>query len=124
MKNNPIIEKYIEAVRSNIYNLVESEKFIESLRQSIYDYASQMDHLELQDLIDEFGTPEEVAEEYLSNDPGVSPSEVVRSNRKRNIIIGVVAASAILIVCLVIWAMHSPVDIPIIEEAAGIGNNG
>ena len=116
MTGNPIIENYISAVRENIYGLVESERFIESLRQSIYDFADSADVISLQDLIDEFGSPEEVAEDYLSSKREANPTEVSRSNTKRNLLIAAAAVGVIVIVGLLIWAMRTPVDVPTFDE--------
>lgn len=115
MNKNPIIEKYLKEVQDNIYNLVESEKFIDSLREIIYEFAESKDDLTLEDLIAEFGTPEDIADEYLSDEPDFEPSKLDKSDRKRKLIIGAIIIGIIAAIGILLWVTHAPTDVPVYE---------
>lgn len=115
MNTNPIIEKYLESVRSNIYNLVESEKFISDLRQSIYEFAEGKDDLALDDIIEAFGTPDQVADEYLSGTPEMLPDNVEKSSRRTKILISLIVVGILITIGIFIWITHAPTDIPVYE---------
>ncbi len=115
MITNPIIESYLQAVRSNIKNLVETENFIDSLRESIYEYAEGKDDLTLEDLISEFGTPDSVAVDFLSDEPSLEPENIDKSNRKTKIIIGAIIVGILFAIGIFIWVTHAPTDVPVYE---------
>ena len=115
MSANPIIEKYLDSVRSNIYDLVESERFISTLRQSIYDFADGREDLTLEDLIAEFGTPDEIANEYLSDVPELQLENVEKADRKKKMIIGIIAIGILIAIGIYIWVTHAPTDVSEIE---------
>jgi uncharacterized membrane protein len=115
LNKNPIIEKYLKEVQDNIYNLVESEKFIDSLRESIYEFVDGKDDLTLEDLIAEFGTPEDIADEYLSDEPDFEPSKLDKSDSKRKLIIGAIIIGIIAAIGILLWVTHAPTDVPVYE---------
>ena len=112
MNANPIVENYIQSVRTHIYNLAESEKFISSLRESIYEFAESRDDLTLEDLIAEFGTPDQVADEYLSDNPAFEPDKVEKVSRRKKIIIGAIVICILIVIGIFIWVTHAPTDVP------------
>lgn len=115
MNKNPIVEKYLQEVQDNIHNLVKSEKFIDSLRESIYEFVDGKDDITLEDLIAEFGTPEDIADDYLSDEPDFEPSKLDKSDRKRKLIIGAIIIGIIAAIGILLWVTHAPTDVPVYE---------
>ena len=115
LNKNPIVEKYLQEVQDNIHNLVKSEKFIDSLRESIYEFVDGKDDITLEDLIAEFGTPEDIADDYLSDEPDFEPSKLDKSDRKRKLIIDVIIIGIIAAIGILLWVTHAPTDVPVYE---------
>jgi len=115
LSTNPIIENYIQAVRANIYDLTKSERFIESLRESIYEFAEGRSDLTLEDLISEFGTPDQIADEYLSDNPSFEADKVDKTDKKAKIIIGAIIIGILVAIGIFFWVTHAPTDVPEIE---------
>lgn len=101
---NSYIDTYIEKVRRELYRLAPSEDFLESLRETLLDYADLNPDCTLEDFIDQFGTPEMVAKDFLGDTEDLSPSKVAKKNRKRALIIGilVVLLAAVIFYCIAI----------------------
>ena len=115
LNKNPIVEKYLQEVQDNIHNLVKSEKFIDSLRESIYEFVDGKDDITLEDLIAEFGTPEDIADDYLSDEPDFEPSKLDKSDRKRKLIIDAIIIGIIAAIGILLWVTHAPTDVPVYE---------
>ena len=64
---NQEIEQYLQQIEAAIYHLAESDGFIDGLRQQLYDYAEVHTILSISALVEEFGTPEEVAKNKNSH---------------------------------------------------------
>ncbi|MDD6881243.1 MAG: hypothetical protein PUE18_06670 [Firmicutes bacterium] len=97
---NDAVERYLNRIRQEIYNLAPIDDFIEMLRNDLYEYEKSNPDCTEEDLESEFGTPEEIAKDYLDENNVVQPKEVAKSKRKKNIII------AILIVALVVVSAY------------------
>lgn len=89
---NEKIEQYIRQVLAEIHNLSSSDAFIEALRQQLYDYAEEYPDFSLEELENNFGTPEDVANDFLESVQKVTPVHAAKSKKKYKIIIIVMAA--------------------------------
>lgn len=94
-KKNVIIEQYLSKIKAQIYKLSPVDEFIDALRQDLYEYEETNPNFTEEDLELEFGTPEEIASDFLREHPTLQPKAVAKSKRIRNIII------AILVVALI-----------------------
>ncbi|MGN0659016.1 MAG: HAAS signaling domain-containing protein [Emergencia sp.] len=86
-KKNKAIEQYLDKIKAQIYRLSPAEEFINALRQDLYEYAEANSDCTEEDLESEFGTPEEIARDFLREHPSLQPKAVVKGRRIRNIII-------------------------------------
>ncbi len=73
MSKTELIKEYIEQVRHNIYNLYPADDFLSALRSDLEEYTTQFPECNFDDLIEQFGTPEMVARDFLSNADTDSP---------------------------------------------------
>lgn len=98
------IDVYIEEVRHELYSLVPSEAFLKALRETLAEYADLNPECTLDDLVEQFGTPEMVAKEFLGDTKELSPSRLAQKNRKRILIIGilVILLAVVLFYCIMI----------------------
>lgn len=78
---NQIIEQYLQQIKIAIYRLAEADDFIDGLRQQLYDYAEGHTPLSTSDLIDAFGTPEEVAADFLETLSAMHPKKVAKTRK-------------------------------------------
>ena len=92
---NDAVERYLNRIRQEVYNLAPIDDFIEMLRNDLYEFEKSNPDCTEEDLESAFGSPEEIAKDYLDENNVVQPKEVAKSKRKKNVII------AILIVALV-----------------------
>lgn len=61
------IEQYINKVRKELYHLVPSEDYISDLRTILAEYIQQFPESTYQNLVEQFGSPEDVAAEYINS---------------------------------------------------------
>lgn len=94
-KRNEAIEHYLDRIREQIFDFSPADDFIRSLRQDLYEYEKNNPNCTERDLELQFGTPEEIAKDFLEDNPALQPEAVVKGKRSRNIII------IILVVALV-----------------------
>ncbi len=79
---NQEIEQYLHQIETAIYHLAESDDFIDGLRQQLYDYAEAHTTLSISTLVKEFGTPEEVAADFLETRSALKPKKVAKSRQR------------------------------------------
>ena len=94
-KKSIIIEQYLDRIKAQICKISDIDEFIDALRQDLYDYEESHPDCTEEDLESEFGTPEDIAEDYLQGHPFLQPRKVMRGKRIRNIIIAVLAVALI-----------------------------
>ena len=90
--NNTIIEGYLDMVRKKIHNAGNTDRFIDFLREDLQDFCDNNPGCTEEDLIKEFGKPEDVARNYINDNIKVDPKEVSAKKKKRIIIIIILAA--------------------------------
>lgn len=92
---NDAIEKYISNVKKELYHLVPSDEYISDLRSNLDEYAQQFTNCTYQQWVEQFGSPEDVAAEFISVHKPSGPKEQARYRKKILLLI-------ILIVVLVV----------------------
>lgn len=127
MATKSIIEEYLNEVKENIYRLEKTDRFIDEIRSSLTDYVENNPDCDFEDLVNQFGSPEDVAKEYLDSYAYSSPKEISKKNRKRRILIIILF---IFVIALIIFcadmAMHTQgkaTDVVTIYEEVPADNN-
>lgn len=119
-KRNEMVEHYLNRIREEIYNLTPVDDFIEVLRTDLYEYQENNPDCTEEDLESEFGSPEEIAKDFLDGHEVIQPKEITKSKRTRNIIIGflIVAliATGVYLADLISHQQTMVTDVIIIEE--------
>lgn len=100
MSKTELIKEYIEQVRHNIYNLYPADDFLSALRSDLEEYITQFPECNFDDLIEQFGTPEMVARDFLSNADTDSPKTKARKKKFTRILFIVII---IAVICLAIY---------------------
>ena len=122
-----IIEEYLNEVKENIYRLEKTDRFIDEIRSSLTDYVENNPDCVFEDLVNQFGTPEDVAREYLDSYAYSSPKGISKKNRRRRIliIILIVLLAALVAHCIDIskQTQGKATDVVTIYEEAPADNN-
>ena len=82
MEAKSIIEEYLNEVKENIYSPEKTDRFIDEIRSSLTDYVENNPDCDFEDLVNQFGSPEDVAREYLDSYAYSSPKEISKKNRR------------------------------------------
>ena len=94
---NTIIEGYLDMVRKKIHNAGNADRFIDFLREDLQDFCDNNPGCTEEDLIMEFGKPEDVARNYINDNIKVDPKEVAKGKKKKIALIIVLALILIAI---------------------------
>ena len=101
---NNDIKKYIKYVKKIIpIHSKDKKEFIQLLTQKIIEFSNEHDSCSYQDIVDEFGSPNEVAGSYI---------ETLNSDEIINIFI-----SVIIILCISVWGFERYRINQLIDEA-------
>ena len=77
--NHEIVNEYLKEVKKELSGLCSADEFLSSMREYLDDYCDEHPDCTLEDLECEFGTPEEVAGEFLES-KGISNSGKINSS--------------------------------------------
>ena len=94
---NTIIEGYLDMVRKKIHKAGNADRFIDFLREDLQDFCDNNPGCTEEDLIREFGKPEDVARNYINDNIKVDPKEVAKCKKKKTALIIVLALILIAI---------------------------
>lgn len=94
-RRNETVERFLNRIRNEIYNLAPVEDYLETLRNDLYEYQENNPECTEEDLESEFGSPEEIAKDFLEGNIAIQPKQIAKAKKTRNIII------AVLIIALV-----------------------
>jgi uncharacterized membrane protein len=127
MAAKSIIEEYLNEVKENIYRPEKTDRFIDEIRSSLTDYVENNPDCDFEDLVNQFGSPEDVAREYLDSYAYSSPKEISKKNRRRRIliIILIVLLAALIAYCIDIskQTQGKATDVVTIYEEVPVDNN-
>ena len=111
MSKVTIIENYIKLIKKEAYNLAPASSMA-LLRSELYDFWDSNPNCTFEDLTHRFGTPKDVAKELVECTAKLSAKEVTSSQRRRSIIISILAI--ITIILIIIAILYTPKPTPII----------
>lgn len=94
---NTIIEGYLDMIRKKIHKAGNADQFIDFLREDLQDFCDNNPGCTEEDLIKEFGKPEDVARSYINDNIKVDPKEVAKCKKKKTALIIVLALILIAI---------------------------
>ncbi len=89
------IEKYLSEIQNNLVGSNKAKKnIISEIEGFVYDYAEVKGVKDISDIYSHFGTPEEMAQTYLSQS---DPKKIAKAVRiKKAVIIGIIVALIML----------------------------
>lgn len=93
---NEIIEQYISNVKKELHRLVPAEDYISDLRMNLEEYVCQFPNSTYSDLVEQFGTPEFLAKEFIDIEKPDNPKK--RSKHRRRIFLLTILAACIIII--------------------------
>lgn len=96
-RRNETVERFISRIREEIYNLTPVDDYLETLRNDLYEYQENNPECTEEDLESEFGTPEEIAKDFLEGNSAIQPKQIAKGKKTRNIIIAVLILALIAI---------------------------
>lgn len=83
MSNNAV-NKYVKQVKSIIsFNSKDKKEFITMLKKQVYEYCDNKDNCTYENIIEEFGTPNETAGEYIQS---LDSNILLKNLKKRHFI--------------------------------------
>lgn len=102
MASKSIIEKYLSEVKENIYKLDKADGFINEIRSSLTDYVEHNPDCSFDELVEQFGDPEDIAREFLDSYDYSSPKEISKKTRRHKILITllIIVLIALVAFCL------------------------
>lgn len=100
------IEKYLSEIQNNLVGSNKAKKnIISEIEGLVYDYAEVKGVKDISDIYSHFGTPEEMAQTYLSQS---DPKKIARAVRiKKAVVIGVIVALVLVAASLLISLMDA-----------------
>lgn len=109
------IKRYIKEINQNmICDFRTRKKFISDIKNSVYDFAESENAVTMDDICKHFGTPQQIAKEFLLN------ADVKKIKRRMNftkiVLIGIIVA-------LVMWAaglVYAIIDANYISDGYGV----
>ena len=107
------IKKYIKYVKKIIpIHSKDKKEFIQLLTQKIIEFSNEHDSCSYQDIVDEFGSPNEVAGSYIET---LDSDEIIKKLNKKKIIN--IFISVIIILCISVWGFEKYRINQLIDEA-------
>lgn len=99
--NHEIVNEYLKEVKKELSGLCSADEFLSSMREYLDDYCDEHPDCTIRDLKDEFGTPEEVAGEFLES-KGISNSGKVKKLKNSRRLIAIIAVILVIVLVAVI----------------------
>ena len=65
--NHEVVDNYIKMIKKEISSIYSADEFLSSMREYLDDYCDEHPGCTTEDLEEEFGTPEEIANEFLES---------------------------------------------------------
>lgn len=100
---NISVDNYIKRIRKEAYRLASIDDYLDELRIELYAYAKDNPECTEHELEEVFGSPADIAQEWLDTKGLLDPKRLFNSRIKTNIVIGilVVLAAGLLIYQLI-----------------------
>ena len=88
--NHEVVDNYIKMIKKEISSIYSADEFLSSMREYLDDYCDEHPGCTTEDLEEEFGTPEEIANEFLES-KNVSNSGRIKKLRNSRRLIAIIA---------------------------------
>lgn len=98
-----VIDIYMNEVKKELYKLTPAEDFLNELKNNLLDFSEDNPNCSLDDLIEQFGKPEEIAKEFLDNTSTYTPKAIAKRNKRKKIIISLLC---ILLIIAVVYCIR------------------
>lgn len=82
-----IIDIYMNEVKKELYKLAPADDFLNELKNNLLDFSEDNPNCSMDDLIEQFGKPEDLAREFLDSTLVCSPKMIAKKSKKKKIII-------------------------------------
>lgn len=97
-KTDPELKKYLSDVRKNLYcDRKTKNRFLKDLSENIENYLSNLPNADFKSVVEHFGTPKSIAEEFAAQTDANSLKKVKRGKNFKWLIIAILAAIALFI---------------------------
>ncbi len=98
-----LTDKYISEIRKQLYSLTDADDFLKELNNDLSYFIQDNPECSMDDIIEQFGSPEDVAKEILDSSPDFVPAKLASQNRRKWVII------AVLCIVLIVAAIYTTV---------------
>lgn len=113
---NKEVERYIKYVKKLIpIRSKDKKEFIKLLTEQINEFANEKEHCTYQNIVDEFGTPNEVAGSYIE----IVNSKIIIKNLNNKKIIKIVFI-ILIVLCISAWSFERYRLIQLLNEAGSM----
>ena len=92
-----IIDIYIGKVKKEIYKLSPADDFLNELKSNLIEYSEDNPNCTMDDLIEQFGMPEDIAKEFLDNTVTYTPKIIAKKRKRKKIIIVLLCVTLIIV---------------------------
>ena len=99
--NHEVVDNYIKMIKKEISSIYSADEFLSSMREYLDDYCDEHPGCTTEDLEEEFGTPEEIANEFLESKT-VSNSGRIKKLRNSRRLIAIIAVVLVVVLIAVI----------------------
>lgn len=97
MNKDNIIKRYIKEIRKQLaYCDIKNEQFLSELQEEVTAFAEQTDSLSYEQLIEQFGVPSELVEDYLAEEEPDHLKKKVQFSGNIRIVASVIIVVAVL----------------------------
>lgn len=108
---NTIIEGYLDMVRKKIRKTEGTDRFIDFLREDIEEFCDSNPNCTEEDLIKEFGSPEEVARSYINDTVKIEPKALADSKKKKRALIIILAVILLIAAVVTVKTVITYIDV-------------
>ena len=108
---NTIIEGYLDMVRKKIHKAEGTDRFIDFLREDIEEFCDSNPNCTEEDLIKEFGSPEEVARSYINDTIKIEPKALADSKKKKRALIIILAVILLIAAVVTVKTVITYIDV-------------
>ena len=101
---NHIADKYLNNVQKALHHLIPDEPYLSDLRSNLEEYVQQFPDCTYEDLVSQFGSPENVAQDFIDTiKPDSIPHRVKR--KKRNMLFLIILLGIIIFLLLFVHTL-------------------
>lgn len=104
MNDYTIVKKYFKNIQKAFPIYQKKEKiYMKNFKQCVYDYIDNCDNIEINEIINEFGTPADIISEYLSN---IDNDYLINNIRRSQYIKRIIVFSVFIVVVAICYRSY------------------